>query len=265
MAQTIRWCGLPARAIRPDDAKMAYGNHLLDAPAWLGARSAAALSERAIRSGKPVSKPPEAQHADVMIIDDDPLVRQSLDSLFRSIGLTTRCHASGQEMLDAPEPLAPCCIVLDVRMPQMGGFEFITKLSERGWRIPVVFMTGHGDIPMSVRAMKSGAVDFLPKPFREQDMIDAVHAALDHAKAYLEEQAQGAELKARWDCLTPRERQVFEGVAQGLLNKQIAGDLGLSEITVKLHRASMLKKMGVRTVADLVRISQALSALRPRD
>ena len=211
-----------------------------------------------------MSKPPAAQQADVIIIDDDPLMRQSLDSLFRSVGLTTLAYANGQEMLDAPEPLAPCCIVLDVRMPQMGGFEFSTKLGERDWRIPVVFMTGHGDIPMSVRAMKSGAVDFLPKPFREQDMIDAVHAALDHAKAYLAEQAHGAALLTRWEQLTPRERQVFDGVARGLLNKQIAGELGLSEITVKLHRASMLKKMGVRTVADLVRISDALSLVRPQ-
>jgi FixJ family two-component response regulator len=147
----------------------------------------------------------------------------------------------------------------------MGGFEFSTKLAERDWRIPVVFMTGHGDIPMSVRAMKSGAVDFLPKPFREQDMIDAVHAALDHAKAFLAEQAHGAALLTRWEQLTPRERQVFDGVARGLLNKQIAGELGLSEITVKLHRASMLKKMGVRTVADLVRISEALAPVRAHD
>lgn len=212
-----------------------------------------------------MSNPPTAQQADVIIIDDDPLMRQSLDSLFRSIGLTTVAYASGQEMLDAPEPLAPCCIVLDVRMPQMGGFEFSTKLAERDWRIPVVFMTGHGDIPMSVRAMKSGAVDFLPKPFREQDIIDAVHAALDHAKAFLAEQAHGAALLTRWEQLTPRERQVFDGVARGLLNKQIAGELGLSEITVKLHRASMLKKMGVRTVADLVRISEALAPVRAHD
>lgn len=212
-----------------------------------------------------MSKPPAAEQADVIIIDDDPLMRQSLDSLFRSIGLTTLAYANGQEMLDAPEPLAPCCIVLDVRMPQMGGFEFSTKLGERDWRIPIVFMTGHGDIPMSVRAMKSGAVDFLPKPFREQDMIDAVHAALDDAKAYLAEQAHGAARLARWEQLTPRERQVFDGVARGLLNKQIAGELGLSEITVKLHRASMLKKMGVRTVADLVRISEALAPVRAHD
>jgi FixJ family two-component response regulator len=244
---------------------MAYGTHLLDAPVWPGVRSATRSGGRAIRSGESVSKPPTAQQADVIIIDDDLLMRQSLDSLFRSIGLTTLTYPNGQEMLDAPEPLAPCCIVLDVRMPQMGGFEFSMKLAERGWRIPVVFMTGHGDIPMSVRAMKSGAVDFLPKPFREQDMIDAVHAALDHAKAYLAEQAHGAELLTRWEQLTPRERQVFDGVARGLLNKQIAGELGLSEITVKLHRASMLKKMGVRTVADLVRISEALATVRARD
>lgn len=196
----------------------------------------------------------------VIIIDDDDLVRTMLDSLLRSVGFVTRCYGSPQEALNAPPPDVPGCIVLDVRMPQMNGFELREGLAERGWNIPIIFMTGHGDIAMSVKAMKQGAIDFLPKPFRDQDMIDAVAAAIRHAREHWDRRAQHAVLQQRWQKLTPREREVLQGVTRGLLNKQIAAELGLAEITVKLHRASMLRKMGVRTVPDLVRSWAALQS-----
>ncbi|OAN57645.1 DNA-binding response regulator [Sphingomonas sp. TDK1] len=196
----------------------------------------------------------------VIIIDDDAAVRIMLDSLLRSVGFATRCYGSPQEALDAPAPDVPSCVVLDVRMPQMSGFELRERLAERGWSIPIIFMTGHGDIPMSVQAMKQGAIDFLPKPFRDQDMIDAVAAAIGRAREHWGRREQHAVLQQRWQKLTPREREVLQGVTRGLLNKQIAAELGLAEITVKLHRASMFRKMGVRTVPDLVRSWTALQS-----
>lgn len=195
----------------------------------------------------------------VLVVDDDPLVRGSLDSLFRSVDFAVRNYGSAQELLDATLPESPCCLVVDVRMPQIGGFECRDRLAERGIDLPVIFLTGHGDIPMSVKAMKGGAVDFLTKPFRDQDMLDAVNAGIARA-AERRSAAEGtAALRARFATLTARERQVMEGVVRGLLNKQIAGDLGIAEITVKLHRASLMRKMGLRTVPDLVRAAEALA------
>lgn len=190
----------------------------------------------------------------VIVVDDDPLVRGSLDSLFRSVGLATRCHPNPSDFLDNPAPASPCCIVVDVRMPGIGGFEFQGVLNARGLDIPIIFMTGHGDIPMSVRAMKAGAVDFLAKPFRDQDMLDAVNSALalsSERRSVADDIHAAKTLQA---SLTPREHDVMAGVVRGLLNKQIAGELGIVEATVKMHRANVLKKMGVRTVADLVRL-----------
>lgn len=197
----------------------------------------------------------------VIVVDDDPLVRSSLDSLFRSVGFATRLHASPREVLDAvsdtDDDLA--CVVTDVRMPGFGGFEFQAALSAKGMNLPVIFMTGHGDIPMGVRAMKAGAVDFLSKPFRDQDMLDAVNAAIERARVTKAASLDSANAQARYDTLTPREREVMGGVVRGLLNKQIAHELGIAEITVKLHRSSLMRKLEIQRVPDLVRLSERLA------
>ena len=198
----------------------------------------------------------------VHIIDDDASLRSALDSLFRSTGLETRLHESVTAFMDAPLNDAPGCLVLDVRMPGMNGLDFQQKLEELGVRLPVIMMTGHGDIPMSVRAMKAGAVDFLTKPFRDQEMLDAVATALERDQARRAESGKTDTLKAAYATLSPRERQVMALVAAGKMNKQVAGDLNLSEITVKIHRGSAMRKMGARTLADLVRMAEALG-VRP--
>lgn len=196
----------------------------------------------------------------VIIVDDDPLVRASLDSLFRSVGFVTRLHANAREALDMGAGDQLACVVTDVRMPEVGGFEFQSALNASGADLPVIFMTGHGDIPMSVRAMKAGAVDFLSKPFRDQDMLDAVNLAFERARADRAAHQGSADARARYDLLTPRERQVMDGVVRGLLNKQIAHELGIAEITVKLHRSSVMRKLGLRRVPDLVRLADQLSS-----
>jgi FixJ family two-component response regulator len=192
----------------------------------------------------------------VVVVDDDRAVREALDSLLRSVGLATRLFGSGAELL--ADGVRADCLVLDVRLPGVGGLEFQEQLARNGTAPPIVFMTGHGDIPMSVRAMKAGAVDFLAKPFRDQDMLDAVATALERGRQAASAEAALADLRARYQTLTPREREVMFHVVQGLMNKQVAGILGLSEITVKIHRGSMMRKMGVRTLADLVRQAAAL-------
>ncbi|QDL94333.1 response regulator transcription factor (plasmid) [Paroceanicella profunda] len=203
-------------------------------------------------------RPAEPGRDTVVIVDDDPRVRGSIDSLLRSVGLHTRTCESAMELLDGGLPDGTSCIIADIRMPRIGGLELQQRLAELGHGIPLIFMTGHGDIPMSVQAMKAGAVDFLTKPFRDQDMLDAVDAALARDRARRARDEAAAALRARHDSLTPREREVMEGVVRGLLNKQIAGELGLAEITVKLHRSSMMRKMDTRSVADLVRLSEWL-------
>ncbi|WP_380784760.1 response regulator transcription factor [Sphingomonas sp. R86521] len=195
----------------------------------------------------------------VIIVDDDPLVRGALDSLFRSVGLATACYGSAAEVLGAPMPQSLCCMVVDVRMPGIGGFEFHDTLAARGVSAPIIFLTGHGDIPMGVRAMKAGAVDFLTKPVRDQDILDAVNTALAKGRQRFASDRDVASSVARHSALTPRESEVMAGVVRGLLNKQIAGELGIAEITVKMHRANVMKKMGVRTVADLVRSAERLA------
>jgi FixJ family two-component response regulator len=195
----------------------------------------------------------------VHIIDDDPSLRGALDSLFRSTGLQTRQYESvASFMARPPAPETAGCLVLDVRMPGMSGLEFQEKLKELGVRLPVVLMTGHGDIPMSVRAMKAGAVDFLAKPFRDQEMLDAVAAALEKDRAGRAVEGRLEGLRSAYASLSPRERQVMALVAAGKMNKQVAGDLNLSEITVKIHRGSAMRKMGAKTLADLVRMAEAL-------
>lgn len=197
----------------------------------------------------------------VHIVDDDASLRDALDSLFRSTGLQTRQYGSAAAFLDAaPAPGAPGCLVLDVRLPGMSGLDFQEKLEGAGVRLPVILMTGHGDIPMTVRAMKAGAVDFLPKPFRDQEMLDAVSVALERDRARRGEAATLEALKAAYATLSARERQVMTLVTAGKMNKQVAGDLHLSEITVKIHRGSVMRKMGAKSLAALVRMAEALGA-----
>jgi len=198
----------------------------------------------------------------VVVVDDDAAVRESLDSLFRSIGLQTRLFGSPSELLQSPIPNVPGCIILDVRLPGISGLDVQGQLSKHGIALPIVFMTGHGDIPMTVRAMKAGAVDFLSKPFREQDMLDAVAAAIERDRQRRSEAAARSDLTAEYETLTPREREVMAHVVAGLMNKQVAGRIGLSEITVKIHRGNVMRKMGVRSLADLVRKAEALGLPR---
>jgi FixJ family two-component response regulator len=203
-----------------------------------------------------------SETAVVHIIDDDESMRVVLDSLLRSVGLEARAHASVDEFLRAKKPDAPGCLVLDVRMPRISGLDFQARLSELGVRLPVILMTGHGDIPMSVRGMKAGAVDFLVKPFRGQDMLDAVAAAIAQDEARRKADGEQAHLREKFATLSPREKQVMQLVAAGKMNKQVAGDLGLSEVTVKIHRGAAMRKMNARTLADLVRMAEALNLSR---
>ena len=193
-----------------------------------------------------------------VVVDDDPSVRDALDSLLRSIGLQTQVLGSPAELLQAALPDLPGCIVLDVRLPGISGLDLQDQLAAQGIHLPIVFMTGHGDIPMTVRAMKAGAVDFLSKPFRDQDMLDAVNAAIERDRQRRQESAARDSLDSRYATLTPREREVMAHVVAGLMNKQVAGVLNLSEITVKIHRGNVMRKMGVRSLADLVRHAEAL-------
>lgn len=200
--------------------------------------------------------PPEGTRHVVVIVDDDPRVCASIDSLLRSVGIETQMHSSAQAVLEAGLPDVNCCLVVDIRMPGLGGLEFQSRLQERGEDPAIIFVTGHGDIPMTVQAMKAGAVDFLAKPFRDQDLLDAVAHALERDRERRQERGELNAARALYDRLTPREREVMAGVVRGLLSKQIAGELGLSEITIKLHRSSVMKKMGTRSVADLVRLAE---------
>jgi FixJ family two-component response regulator len=193
-----------------------------------------------------------------MIVDDDAAVRDSLDQLIRSVGLETRLFGSPAELLGSTLPEEAGCIILDVRLPGVSGLDLQGELSRQGVNFPIIFMTGHGDIPMSVRAMKAGAVDFLSKPFRDQDMLDAITAALARDAQRRSEAATKEDLRAQYETLTSREREVMGYVTAGLMNKQVAGLIGLSEITVKIHRGNMMRKMGVRSLADLVRKAEAL-------
>lgn len=194
----------------------------------------------------------------VLVVEDDELVRTSIDALLRSAGYRVITYASAGDFLDATVLDTVCCLITDVRLPRVSGLDLQDELTRRGRRLPIIFMTGHGDIPMSVRAMKAGAVDFLSKPFRDQDMLDAVAVALETDRKRRKSDSELAGHRARFETLTSREKEVLKLVASGLLNKQAAGELGLSEITVKLHRASMMKKMETRTLAQLMRIVEAL-------
>jgi len=213
---------------------------------------------------RPKSSPgsASAKESIVLVIDDDASVRRALTNLFESIGLKVEVFASAPEMLDSRLPDVASCLVLDIRLPGLSGLDFQTELAKANIHIPIIFMTGHGDIPMSVRAMKGGAVDFLTKPFRDQDMLDAVVTAIGRDRKRREADKIFADLQALLETLTPREREVLAWVSSGRLNKQIAAELGLAEITVKIHRGRIMKKMGARSLADLLRKAETLGVGR---
>jgi len=200
----------------------------------------------------------------VFVIDDDASLRESLSSLLRSIGLHVELFDSPAQFLKSKRPDVPSCLVLDVRLPGLSGLDFQSELIKNDIHVPIIFITGHGDIPMSVRAMKAGAIEFLTKPLREQDLLDAVQTGLDRDRARRESDKTVTELRSRYESLTGREQEVIGYVASGLMNKQIAGEIGISEITVKVHRGNLMRKMGAKSLADLVRMVDALGIQRPK-
>jgi FixJ family two-component response regulator len=200
----------------------------------------------------------------VFIVDDDASMRESLRNLIRSVGLRVELLASAQEFLGTNRPDVPSCLVLDVRLPGLSGLDLQRRTTEAGIQIPIIFITGHGDIPMTVRAMKAGAVEFLTKPFRDQDLLDAIQQALERDCKARDQRAAVEELRSRFASLTPREREVMLRVVAGLLNKQIGGELGTSETTVKIHRHQVMEKMGAGSLPELVRMADRLGILVPK-
>ena len=201
-------------------------------------------------------------HPVVFVVDDDESMRKALSNLVRSVDLQVEAFASAPEFLAIKLPDAPCCLILDVRLPGLSGLDFQAKLASSRIEIPIIFMTGHGDIPMSVRAMKAGAVEFLTKPFRDQDMLDAIQVALARDKARHAKEDNILTLRAKYETLTPREQEVMVCVTGGLMNKQVAAEIGITENTVKVHRGNVTKKMGAKSLAELVRMADALGIRR---
>jgi FixJ family two-component response regulator len=210
--------------------------------------------------------PPRAlasgEHPIVYVIDDDESMLRALTNLFQSVNLRVEVFSSALELLHSSLPDVASCLVLDIRLPGLSGLDFQTELAKANIHIPIIFMTGHGDIPMTVRAMKAGAIDFLTKPFRQQEMLDAVATAIERDRKRREDDKMISNAQARVETLTPREREVLALVAAGLMNKQIAAELGIAQITVKIHRGHVMKKMGTRSLADLVRITETLGIRR---
>jgi FixJ family two-component response regulator len=200
----------------------------------------------------------------VFVVDDDAAVREAIESLLRSVDLQVAAFGSASEFLRSKLPDVPGCLVLDVRLPGLSGLDFQTELAKAGIQIPIIFITGYGDIPMTVRAMKAGAVEFLTKPFREQDMLDAVQVALGKDRDRREQDKKTVELRKLFDSLTSREQEVMGFVTAGLMNKQVGAEIGVSEITVKVHRGNVMRKMGARSLADLVRIADTLGIRRDK-
>jgi len=218
------------------------------------------VTDRAKSSHEPAS----ARQSIVFVIDDDASMRRALSNLFQSVGLQVEVFGSAAEMLQSKLPDVASCLVLDIRLPGLSGLDFQTELAKVNIHIPIIFMTGHGDIPMTVRAMKGGAVDFLTKPFRHQDMLDAVAKAIERDRTRREAEKIVSNVQALFDTLTPREREILALVASGLMSKQIAAELGLAEITVKIHRGHIMKKMGARSLADLIRMAETLGIRRTK-
>ena len=213
---------------------------------------------------KPSSEAASAKEPIVFVVDDDVSMRRALANLFQSVGLKVEVFGSAPEMLHSKLPDAASCLVLDIRLPGLSGLDLQTELAKADVRMPIIFMTGHGDIPMTVRAMKGGAVDFLTKPFRDQDMLDAVVAAIERDRQRRESDKVLAHLQALFETLTSREREILALVSSGLMNKQIAAELGLAEITVKIHRGHIMKKMAAKSLVDLVKKAETLGIHRTK-
>lgn len=213
-----------------------------------------------------MSDGPSSDEPTVYLVDDDPGVRRTAKELIESIGLRVHAFGSAREFLEAQRPEAPGCLVLDIRLPGLSGLDLQRELARTSSPLPIIFISGHADIPMTVQAMKAGAIEFLPKPFRDQQLLDAISQAIERDRLARNERREVAELRRRHDSLTPREREVMTFVVKGLLNKQVGAELGMSETTVKLHRGQVMQKMKADSLADLVRMAERLrpTALEPR-
>ncbi|QQO30895.1 response regulator transcription factor [Bradyrhizobium diazoefficiens] len=209
---------------------------------------------------RPAPSPPDEPI--VLVVDDDPSVRRALVNLFESVGLRVAAFGSAPEILQSKPPEVPSCLVLDIRLPGLSGLDLQADLAKANIHTPIIFITGHGDIPMTVRAMKSGAVDFLTKPVRDQDMLDAVQAAIQRDRKRREIEKTVSNVRSRFESLTPRERDVLSLVASGKMNKNVAAELGLAEITVKIYRGQIMRKMGAKSLAELVKMNEALAIQR---